>query len=358
MTTLAGGLLAGALGANVQGAATAAENETLNNHLNHIPPKPMSLSQAEQYQQAAATGDGSTQDKLAALSLQNDQNLAQACASGTGSDGCQAQIQAAQAGGNQVYVKPLGGGLYFTYANPLSGATGPESFPFSYTSGPQITALPTGPSLGAATLDTMLGSPLAGAFAGLAYAAGGSNANAYPAAQLGAATDGIMAGLAGFQMPGAPALSGMGSAADNIYASVAPMKSVFPQLEGVNPFYVEGAAPGVNTNCVSCANAVQARLTGQNAEAVANPPSGYANLNALLPSAPFGFGDPTTPQAVVAEMQQAGSGATRPVIIEQNGVDHVINVVNQNGKVYFIDGQMGAIVTLKPNVTVKLGNAP
>jgi filamentous hemagglutinin len=31
MTTLAGGLLAGALGANAQGAATSAEKETLNN---------------------------------------------------------------------------------------------------------------------------------------------------------------------------------------------------------------------------------------------------------------------------------------------------------------------------------------
>jgi filamentous hemagglutinin len=203
MTTLVGGLLAGAAGANAQGAATAAENETLNNWLNHLPPKPMSLSQADQYQQAVATGDASTQDKLAALSAQNDQNLAQACANGP-SAGCQVQIQAAQAGGNVVTMKPLGNGQYFTYANPLSGMAGPENFPFSYASGPQITALPTGPSLGAATLDTMLGSPLAGAFGGLVYATGGSNASAYPVAQLGAATEGVMAGLAGFQMPEAP----------------------------------------------------------------------------------------------------------------------------------------------------------
>jgi filamentous hemagglutinin len=213
MTTMVSGLVAGALGANAQGAATAAENETLNNWLNHVPPKPMSLSQADQYQQAVATGDLSTQDKLAALSAQNDQALAQACMGGTGSAGCQAQIQAAQAGGNQVYVKPLGGGLYFTYANPLSGASGPETFPFSYASGPQITALPDGPSLGAATLTTMQGSTLAGAFGGLVYLAGGSNANAYQAAQVGAATDGIMAGFAGFRMPEAPTLVGADNAA-------------------------------------------------------------------------------------------------------------------------------------------------
>ena len=211
MTTMVGGLLAGAVGANAQGAATAAENETLNNWLNHLPPKPMSLSQADQYQQAAATGDGSTQDKLAVLSAQNDQNLAQACANGP-SAGCQAQIQAAQAGGNVVTMKPLGNGQYFTYANPLSGMAGPENFPFSYANGPQITALPTGPSLGAATLDTMLGSPLAGAFGGLVYATGGSNASAYSVAQLGAATDGVMAGLAGYKMPEAPTLVGADSA--------------------------------------------------------------------------------------------------------------------------------------------------
>ncbi len=203
MTTMVGGLLAGAVGANAQGAATAAQNETLNNWLNHLPPKPMSLSQADRYQQAAATGDGSTQDKLAALSAQNDQNLAQACANGP-SAGCQVQIQAAQAGGNVVTMKPLGNGQYFTYANPLSGMTGPENFPFSYANGPQITALPDGPSLGAATLTTMVGSPWAGASAGAVYLLGGSNTSAYYAAQFGASLDGIGAGLAGFQMPEAP----------------------------------------------------------------------------------------------------------------------------------------------------------
>jgi filamentous hemagglutinin len=212
MTTMVGGLLAGAVGANAQGAATAAENETLNNWLSHVRPQPMSLSQAEQYQQAVDTGDTSTQDKLAALSLQNDQNLAQACAGGP-SAGCQAQIQAAQAGGNLVYTPSAGGGAGFTYANPLQFATGPENFPFSYASGPQITALPAGPSLGAATLDTMLGSPLAGAFGGLVYATGGSNASAYSVAQLGAETDGVMAGFAGFKMPEAPTLIGADGAA-------------------------------------------------------------------------------------------------------------------------------------------------
>ena len=151
--TLVSGSVAGALGFNAQGAVAAAQNETLNNWLNHIRPQPGKISQAEQYQQAVTSGQQGAQDQLAALSAQNDQNLAQACGGGAGSAACQAQIQAAQAAGNLVYMKSLGGGLYYTYANPLLAATGPESFPSTAVTGPQFTAIPSGqgPSLGAAT---------------------------------------------------------------------------------------------------------------------------------------------------------------------------------------------------------------
>ena len=147
----------------------------------------------------------------------------------------------------------------------------------------------------------------------------------------------------------------VGSAAKNIYVDTRPMESIFPELKGVNPHYVEDAAAGVNTNCVSCVNAAQQRLTGQNPNAVATPSAGYANQNALLPSAPFGFGSSTNPASVVAEMQQAGNGAVRPLIVQQSGVDHVINVANRNGQIYFIDTQLGQIVRPQPDVVVKLG---
>jgi hypothetical protein len=55
-------------------------------------------------------------------------------------------------------------------------------------------------------------------------------------------------------------------------------------------------------------------------------------------------------------MAAAGDGAIGVVVIQQpNGMEHVINVINQGGKVYFIDGQMGKIVTLNSNLTVLLG---
>jgi filamentous hemagglutinin len=211
--TLVSASVAGALGFNVQGAVSAAQNETQNNWLSHVRPSSMTLSQQEQYEQAAAScqqqgGSGpacNQQNQLAALSAQNDQNLAQACAGGANA-ACQAQIQAAKAGGNLIFTNPLGGGLNYTYANPLQFATGPESVPFSYANGPQITNIPTssGSSVGAATLNTMLGSPLAGAFAGMVYALGGSNERAYSAAQMGVAVEGILAGAAGYSLPKAP----------------------------------------------------------------------------------------------------------------------------------------------------------
>lgn len=134
------------------------------------------------------------------------------------------------------------------------------------------------------------------------------------------------------------------------------MGTQFPELVGVNPHYVEGAGSGVNTNCVSCVNAGQARLTGADPGAVASPSSGYAGPNALLPSAPFGLQAPSSVAAVAQQMSLAGDGAVGVVLIKQSGgVSHVINVVNQRGLVYFVDTQMGKIVTLKPNLTVQLG---
>jgi hypothetical protein len=154
---------------------------------------------------------------------------------------------------------------------------------------------------------------------------------------------------------GASTTGTLGSAVDSIYSSMRPLDAEFPQLSGVNPNYVEGAGPGVNTNCVSCVNAAQQRLTGVSPSATADV-TGYANQNGLLPSAPFGFDAATTPDAVINEMLEAGDGAARPLIIQQPGnVQHVINVVNQNGQVYFIDTQMGQIVTLQPNIPVQLG---
>ena len=62
---------------------------------------------------------------------------------------------------------------------------------------PEPTPVYTPPSQQAATLNNMLGSPLAGILGGITYAAGGSTSTAYYVTTLGVATDGIAAGVAG-----------------------------------------------------------------------------------------------------------------------------------------------------------------
>jgi hypothetical protein len=79
-------------------------------------------------------------------------------------------------------------------------------------------------------------------------------------------------------------------------------------------------------------------------------------MDALLPSTPFGLQPPTSVAAVTQEMAVAGDGAVGVVLIKQpNGVSHVINVVNRDGEVYYLDTQMGKIVTLNPSMPVRLG---
>ena len=214
---------------------------------------------------------------------------------------------------------------------------------------------------GIGTVASIVGAPSAGeaAAAGVGKVAQATGKLAEKAAatakQTGKAIQGAAQKAADAARVAAPT-EVVGSAANGIYTSMRPMETQFPQLKGLNPHYVEGAGPGINTNCVACVNAAQERLTGANPTAVASPSTGYVGFNALLPSAPAGFQDATSVAAVTQQMAAAGDGAVGVVWIQQPGaVSHVINVVNQGGKIYFIDAQMGKIVTLNPNLTVRLG---
>jgi hypothetical protein len=141
-----------------------------------------------------------------------------------------------------------------------------------------------------------------------------------------------------------------------LYTSTKPLGDVFPELVGVNPHYVPGAPSGTNVNCASCANAAQARLSGLDAGATALPSGRYAAPSDLFQSVPLGFQPPTTVAAIEQQMIAAGNGAYGLVLIGPEGAtQHVINVVNRDGVVYFVDTQLGRIVTLPPNVEVRLG---
>ncbi|MBN3817369.1 adhesin, partial [Paraburkholderia sp. Se-20369] len=106
--TLVSGGVAGALGFNVQGTVTAAQNETLNNWLNHKPTSPMALSEKQRLDKAVAACNKGNADECAvkkdllALSRQRDTQFENACAGGTASPACRSAIRAALAGGNDV----------------------------------------------------------------------------------------------------------------------------------------------------------------------------------------------------------------------------------------------------------------
>ncbi|WP_230963458.1 filamentous hemagglutinin N-terminal domain-containing protein [Burkholderia stagnalis] len=114
--TLVSGSIAGALGFNVQGAVTAAQNETQNNWLNHKPTSPMALSEKQQLDRAVAACKSGNADAckektdLQALSQKRDAWLASACAGGSGTPDCKAAVAAALAGGNDV--KSVNGKVY------------------------------------------------------------------------------------------------------------------------------------------------------------------------------------------------------------------------------------------------------
>ena len=112
----------------------------------------------------------------------------------------------------------------------------------------------------------------------------------------------------------------------------------------------------MNTNCVFCANATQQRLLGQDITAIAKPSMGYGTPSDLLPSAPYGFEAPTTAANIETQLIELGHGATGVVRIDQgHNLEHVINITNRNGQVYFIDGQSGQIVIPKQNIKMRLG---
>ncbi|AKZ65475.1 hypothetical protein F506_17865 [Herbaspirillum hiltneri N3] len=194
LAMLSGGAVASLLGKDAVAAATAAQNEAMNNWAMHIRLLPGQKSEAEKLAQAqqdcSPTNPGACSDAqaLSSVSAQRDAALAKACSSPS-SASCAFQKLLATATGNDVQ-----------FVNGVATAT-PAPQPSS-----------SQPNVGAATLDNMLGNPLAGIFGGLAYYFGGSNLDAFYASQLGTATDGLLASISGFNLPKAPRIVGASNA--------------------------------------------------------------------------------------------------------------------------------------------------
>ncbi|MEF2253195.1 filamentous hemagglutinin N-terminal domain-containing protein [Ralstonia solanacearum] len=208
IAAMAGGAIAHAIGGDTTAGASTAQNSAMNNWLDHRRPNPMVYSEQERRDNAAAACAKDPQqcdvaNGWDAKSKQRDADLQAACANQS-SDTCRGAIAAAKAAGN--YIVFAGGKVY---------AYGPET--------PVARSLD--PSPAAKTLDTMVGSPLAGIFGGIPYYKSNADpAAGYYFAQYGMALEGIGAGVLG--LPTGP-LAGPGWRA---------------ALESPNTFYVGSGA--------------------------------------------------------------------------------------------------------------------
>ncbi len=208
IAAMAGGAIAHAIGGDTTAGASAAQNSAMNNWLDHRRPNPMVYSEQERRDNAAAACSKDPQqcdvaNGWDAKSKQRDADLQAACAN-LSSDTCRSAMAAAKAAGN--YIVFAGGKVY---------AYGPET--------PVARSLDQNPA--AKTLDTMVGSPLAGIFGGIPYYKSNADpAAGYYFAQYGMALEGIGAGVLG--LPTGP-LAGPGWRAT---------------LESPNTFYVGSGA--------------------------------------------------------------------------------------------------------------------
>ncbi|MGA4124513.1 DUF6862 domain-containing protein, partial [Ralstonia nicotianae] len=164
--------------------ASTAQNAAMNNWLEHRRPNMMVYSEQERRDNAAAACKNDPTQCDAAnrwdvVSKQRNAELQAACAN-LSSDTCRSAMATAQAAGN--YIVFAGGKVY---------AYGKED--------PVARSLD--PSPAAKTLDTMVGSPLAGIFGGVQYLKPNADpAAGYYAAQYGMALEGIGAGVLGLPM--------------------------------------------------------------------------------------------------------------------------------------------------------------
>ena len=90
------------------------------------------------------------------------------------------------------------------------------------------------------------------------------------------------------------------------------------------------------TNCRACVIAVEAALTGAPATALPNIKSGPADVLERHFGSRF---RPITLSGIVEEMTKAGHGARGIVLGIKPRYSHVFNVINNRGRVVFLDGQ-------------------
>ncbi|MCX8589010.1 toxin glutamine deamidase domain-containing protein [Gilliamella sp. B3801] len=111
-------------------------------------------------------------------------------------------------------------------------------------------------------------------------------------------------------------------------------------IRDVNPGY---PTEGRTHNCVNCAIATDATLGGNPASALPINSKNGVSISVLEKQYGTKFQNVSGPNNIIEQMSNAGTGA-RGIVFGSYGPGqpgHVFNVVNQNGKIRFLDGQTG-----------------
>ncbi|WP_430504606.1 DUF6862 domain-containing protein [Ralstonia pseudosolanacearum] len=287
---MAGGAIAHAIGGDTTAGASTAQNAAMNNWLEHRRPNMMVYSEQERRDNAAAACKNDPTQCDAAnrwdvVSKQRNAELQAACAN-LSSDTCRSAMATAQAAGN--YIVFAGGKVY---------AYGKED--------PVARSLD--PSPAAKTLDTMVGSPLAGIFGGIPYFKSNADpAAGYYFAQYGMALEGIGAGVLG--LPTGP-LAGPGWRAT---------------LESPNTLYVGSGAGSALPTWTNVAGPYSVIGQGGGAATTVQAGPGYSIGDVLRGSPNSSSNLPATQQSSADNIVVSVPGRVQSRINVTNaGMDHI-----------------------------------
>ena len=169
-----------------------------------------------------------------------------------------------------------------------------------------------------------------------AAAAKAAGASAYDVEALTAAKDAVLKG------PTAPKVPAGDSPVNGAVIRTTPQEA--GSIRNVNPGFPD--APGRTQNCVNCSQATDSTLGGNPASAL--PSRGPVGIDVLERQYGGRFSNAMSSSTIEQQMIDAGAGA-RGIVFGARGpgeVGHVFNVINQNGTVRFLDGQVGAAANL------------
>jgi hypothetical protein len=175
----------------------------------------------------------------------------------------------------------------------------------------------------------------------------------------------------GMAMRGNP-LRGLGSTAvHNGNAGNSVVRRLFPELAETNPLFrgngltsrfAGAGGPGFRNNCQSCVVAVDHQLAGAPTSAIRRllgSPNDVMATSAWRQQMATAVGTNNTFRSVgsyddiVQQLHNAGDGARGIIHGMRTGPGgmsvpgHVFNVVNRNGRVFFLDGQTGKLARLE-----------